>query len=260
MENEPSTSAPVPVSGETWRQIFDTRALFIIGFFVLISLGVVALLITGYRHGRNTELAERYVAARQYDKAIPYLNRIIDKYPDAWFRIKQLGDCYMYSGKPGDAKKAMEYYKRVQDSPAYQWKLTNPQTAPDERKNLDVNEELGICASLMGDATKAQEYFAKVLDKDHDPESPAANFYLGVQCFNAGDFKQAARYFQITATGDQLPTTVNAAELDGPRPSKWGKYWDEKAEPYRKQIAKRVLEAPLTPAPAPAAAQRAKKG
>ena len=63
------------------------------------------------------------------------------------------------------------------------------------------------------------------------PESPAANYYLGVQYFKARQYHEAAHCFQAAAAEER---------------------WDKKAEPYRRKLADIVLTAPLpsaTPTP-----------
>lgn len=251
---------PSPEHGGA-RRVFDTTAMIIIAGFACLAFSVVGMMYDGYRRNRVTSNSDFYYNNRQYAKAIPYLQEIVKKFPDAWMRMKMLGDCYLLSIDHNNTQKAQENarlarecYQRVLDSPVYKSALTDPATPADARLDMDLNEELGICASELNDVNAAQAYFQKVMAQE--PDSPAANFYQGVQYFKAGSYRQAARNFQNAANGDQH-LTVDEKDLEAPRPSRWGDRWDKLSEPYRKEIAKRVLEAPLTPVPAPATEKKA---
>jgi cytochrome c-type biogenesis protein CcmH/NrfG len=79
---------------------------------------------------------------------------------------------------------------------------------------------MGICWSELHDDKKAAEYFSKVLAQK--PDSPAANYYLGVQHFDARQYREAAHCFQAAAADEK---------------------WDRKAEPYRLKLKEIVLKA-----------------
>lgn len=239
LSNPAQNSWPAPSGSEGGFKLFDNLFLEIIAGAALISLIIVGVMYPGYRHARNTALADRYYAQGQYDRAIPYLNRIVTKYPGAWARHKMMGDCFMLTHR---FKDAMNCYQVVLQSPGYQERLNNPSVSPEERLDLDLNEEIGICASELGDEKKAQECFAKVQAQESD--SPAMNFYMGVQYLKAGNYRQAAHCFQNTATGDHAAVETNDTEIPK-QASKWGDYWDKQAGPFRRELAKRVLEAPL---------------
>lgn len=253
--NNPGAAAlpplPPPPAEESGVKLFDNLAMMIIGGAIVISLIIVAVMYSGYRHARNTAFADRYYTTGQYDRAVPYLIRIVTKYPGAWTRYKMLGDCYMLSKEASPNKEnfrqALKCYQLVLQSPGYQEKLNNPSTPPDEKLDLDLNEEVGICSEELGDEKKAQECFAKV--QAQEPDSPAMNFYIGVQYFKSGNYRQAAHCFQNTATGDHAVAEGNDTEIQK-QASKWGNYWDKKAEPYRRELAKKMLEIPMA---APAA-------
>lgn len=241
----PAQNATDSAAAGNGFKLFDNLFAAIIGGAILVSLIMIFVMFPGYLHARNTALADRYYARGQYELAIPYLNRIVTKYPGAWARYQMMGDCYMLTHH---FKDAMNCYQMVLQSPGYLDRVNNPSVPSEERLNLDLNEEIGICASELGDEKKAQDCFAKVAAQE--PDSPAMNFYMGVQYLKAGNYRQAAHCFQNTATGDHAAVETNDTEIPK-QASKWGDYWDKQAEPYRRELAKRVLETPLAAPQAP---------
>lgn len=183
----------------------------------ILAAGLVGMaMLPGYILQSHIAKADRALADHAFDAAIPHLKFLVEKYPLAWMRWKQLGDAYLQSAKP-DPQAALGAYERGRDAVAK------------SKAQVNLNEELGICWSELGDDKKASEYFSKVLSDK--PESPATNYYLGIQFFEAKQYRESARCFQASAAD--------------PR-------WDAKAEPYRRKLAQIVLSAPLssvTPTP-----------
>lgn len=230
------------------RKLFDQTSLMILGAFILLSAVMAFAMKSGYQHSRDTALADRYFQQQQYEQAIPYLHAIIERYPTAWMRRKLLGDSYLMSKTP-NPKAALEQYDLIMRDTGYQGYMNNTSVNEDDKRQYDLNEAMGICYSQLGEEGKAQDYFARALAQE--PDNPAANYYMGVQFFKAGNYRQAAQCFQNAATGDHQATPeVNDTEAPK-QSSKWGDYWSRLAEPYRKEIAKRLLEA-APPAAAPA--------
>lgn len=239
-----------PVLEPEKKSLFDQTSLLIIGGFILASLIVIGIMYPSYRFARDGALSDKYYNTKEYAKAIPYLERVLKKYPDAWMRRRMLADSYLLMPPPADPAKAQaqyqaaqENYQKVIDDKGYQESYATAPTA--DKINLDLNEELGICAYYLKDGKKAQEYFAKALSVE--PDSPAANYFTGVQYLTINNVRLASRCFQLAATGAreaELNTKLPEAERYQ-EASRWGDHWDKLAQTYRDQIAKAVLGAPL---------------
>lgn len=176
-------------------------------FFIALSLMMLGCMWEGYRISSHTAAANRLYEQDQYEKAIVHLRAIVTRFPSAWVRQRQLGDCYLETGQP---KQALDCYQAAL--------AVNPEA--------DLSEELGMAWSEIGDPDRARTYFQKVLSVK--PHSPAINYYLGVQSFDAGRYHEAAQRFQAAA-GDRR--------------------WDRRADEYRQRLSKIVLDGQETPEP-----------
>lgn len=194
-QNPPPAEAPAAAGRRDWLMTYVSVG------FLLVGLLILAIMLPGYIFNTHTVAADKALAENDYGAAIPHLKVIVRRYSDAWGRLKQLGDCYMQKKDP-DPNEALKYY----------------QEALKNNSELNLDEEIGICYSEMGESKKAIEYFSRVMETK--PESPAMNYYMGVQNFEAKHYREAARCFQATATDPK---------------------WNAKAEPYRKKLAEIVL-------------------
>lgn len=205
-----ASPAAEAVDGKKTR---DKVTLAILIGCALVALILIPAMLPSYLFQKNVATADRALNNKQYAQAIPALEKIIKRYPEAWMRWKQMGDAYMglEPPKPDEALKAYEKAQQLYSG-------------------LNINEELGILWSVKGDEKKASEYFTEVIKAK--PDSPAANYYLGVQYFNAKQYAEAARSFMAASASPD---------------------YDKKAAPYRQKIKDAVLNAPLptaTPTPA----------
>lgn len=151
----------------------------ILGGFAAVSLLYLFVSWGGYQIERRTVLAERALEAEQWAEAIPHLEYIVNRYPAAWLRLRQLGDCYLNLGEP---KKALDYYD----------------------KSLSFEPEQGLFARrgrahylLNPGSQEAIEFLQQAYDKD--PDDPEVNYYIGLFYMNQGNYAKAAERFQAAA-------------------------------------------------------------
>ncbi|MCL5269014.1 MAG: tetratricopeptide repeat protein [bacterium] len=200
-----------PPAPHGWRP--DAITLSILGFFVVLSLVMVAFMWNGYVLLSNGAAVDRLLARGEYREAIPHLVRIVERSPASYDRQRQLGDCYLFI-EPPQPKLAMAHY-------ALALKY-NP--------DMNLNRELGMAYSELGDQTEALKFFTPVLQED--PADPGVNFFMGRNFFRHGMYREAASSFQAAAAD---------------------KKWDDRAAPFRRELAEKVFgSAPAGQAETPA--------
>jgi tetratricopeptide (TPR) repeat protein len=199
MSHAPSNNPAEHQASPYW---LDAMTVGIIGGFSLLAVIVLIVMWPGYQEFKHIRAANDFSYLGQYEQAIPHWEWLVAKHPDQSSYKKKLGEAYLHSGKP---EKALEAYQQTA-------KL-NPAD--------DLNEEFGIVYTELKNDRKAMEYFSKVLAAK--PDSPGANYYLGVKYFKEKKWFEAAKCFQAAA-GSEI--------------------WDKKADPYRRELAKIVLGAP----------------
>lgn len=153
----------------------------ILGVFAIISATVILIAWPGYAIARQTRRAERAMEAGHPDEAIPYLEAIVARYPGAWLRQVQLGDCLLDLDNGEGALAAFEASLRA-----------NPEQ--------DLRARMGRALYLVDPGNPRgpallQESLAA------DPSDPRAHFYVALYCEDQGRYRDAATHL-LGATAD----------------------------------------------------------
>lgn len=154
----PAPSASAPAEGPA-SFLSPKGSLVALGTCALLALSIVAASWPGYRIKVATRRAETAVAAGRHADAIPDLERIVAKYPDAVDRLSQLADCYLEAGRP---KEALDTYDKA--------------LALDPARDFDAKR--GRAHYLLKDYDKAIALLRGAIDAD--PLDPYANLYIGL--------------------------------------------------------------------------------
>lgn len=185
---EAPTLPPGELPPVSWKLIGS-----ILGGFAAVSLLYVLLAWPGYQLNRHTRLAERAVAQEKYADAVPHLQSIVQRYPKAWMRYRQLGDCYLELEKPEEALEA--YRASLKEAP-----------------KQDLNARLGRAFYLKDKGSKeAIGFLQKAFDKDQNDSE--VNYYMGLFYMNQREYAKAAARFQAAA-GDPKFREKSKPELE----------------------------------------------
>ena len=138
----------------------------------------------GYQFSRQATAAVVAYEEGRYDEAVPLLLRVLERYPEAWVRLTQLGDCYLELDQPQKAIDAYQDSIRIEST-----------------QQLDA--KLGRAYYLIDKSSeKAVVHLQKALDRSrYDPET---NFYAGVIEFDRENYAAAAKYFQAATADPEL--------------------------------------------------------
>jgi cytochrome c-type biogenesis protein CcmH/NrfG len=163
-ETDPRDSEPIRLS--SWLAIF--------GLFVLLSAAVVLASWPGYRIARHTRMAESAMAAEDWEAAIPHLTAITTRFPDAWRRQRQLGDCLLALDRAPEALDAYDASLKFN---------------PDQ----DLRARVGRAIYLINPADERGPRFLKAALAD-SPADPEANFYVALYYKDLGRYREAATH------------------------------------------------------------------
>ncbi len=150
----------------------------VLGAFFLISVLTAVASWPGYQVARRSTAAERALAEGRHEKAIELLLPVVERFPKAWLRWNQLGDCYLETGQPLKAREAYERSLSVQP-------------------NQSLEARLGRVAEALGDPAEAARQFRAALEVNR--EDPYVNYYVGLYSLAQGDFVNAAEYFRAAS-------------------------------------------------------------
>ncbi|MBI3736441.1 tetratricopeptide repeat protein [Candidatus Sumerlaeota bacterium] len=168
-------SAGLPPAGKT--------VAVILAGFSLTALVILGGSWSSYQLHRHTNRAEAALAAKDYKGALDHLKYILSRYPDAWDRLSQLGDCYLEMEKP---EQALEYYQK------------SLSIKPDQ----DLKAKLGRTFYLLGRNDEAGQLFREALNAD--PNDPLANFYVALINMKQKNYAKAAFFFQGASSDPAL--------------------------------------------------------
>jgi tetratricopeptide (TPR) repeat protein len=174
---EVKTAASEPAASEA--PVSKKIIYSILGGFAALSLLYLAISWPGYQIERRTVIAERALNEERYADALPHLEYIVKRYPGAWVRLTQLGDCYLELGNP---QKALDLYEQ----------------------SLAKEPEQGLYARrgrahylINPRSNEAIELLQKAYDAD--PNDSEVNYYMGLFYMNQRDYANAAGRFQAAA-------------------------------------------------------------
>lgn len=171
-----------PVDAPHPRTAFRPAVYFsILGVFAIISASVILIAWPGYAIARQTRRAERAIESGHADEAIPHLEAIVARYPGAWLRQVQLGDCLLDLDKGEEALAAFEASLRA-----------NPEQ--------DLRSRMGRALYLLDPADpRGPALLEEALAAD--PGDPRAHFYVALSCEDQGRYRDAATHL-LGATAD----------------------------------------------------------
>ena len=172
------SQAPPPAAPDA-RKNPAPIAFGIVGGFAALSIMVLIASWPGYRLDRHTALADEARDERRYEDAIPHLRYIVGRYPTAWARWTQLGDCYLALERPDEA---IEAYERS--------------LAQEPEQDLDAR--LGRAYFLRDPSDdRAFGLLQKVFDADNNDSE--VNFYMALQSMHSGDLMEAGSRFRAAS-------------------------------------------------------------
>ncbi|MFK8014766.1 MAG: tetratricopeptide repeat protein [Gammaproteobacteria bacterium] len=130
-------------------------------------------------------LAFAYTAQGKTDRAVQLYQQAIDRDPDAWESMINLGEIYLMQQRPPDAIRVFERAYAAMDR-AY---ATEPQRVGPWQAALGV--AIGQNHETVGQLTDAEIWYRRVLDQT--PLQPDATARLAQLLRGAGDVEQAVR-------------------------------------------------------------------
>ena len=166
------------------------------GFFVL-TVGAIALLWPEYTTHLHREAMQDAIEAERSEEALEHVRVLVERHPKYLYLKGILADCLLQTGHPEEAVRLLK-------------ELAGKQ------KKYELN--LAIAYREAGRASLAQKYLSKV--QRRKPDDAGLNYYLGMEAYEAGRYREAARHFQAAAADP---------------------YWDERAEAYREKIEEHVF-------------------
>jgi cytochrome c-type biogenesis protein CcmH/NrfG len=158
-------------------------SLAILGLFGLASIGVLLVSWPGLKIARHTRRAEAALEAHAWAEAVPHLESITARFPGAWLRQRQLGDCYLQLEEP---EKALD---------AYQHSL-------DREPGQALRSRIGRALYLLDPDNPEAARFIEEAQQD-DPADARANFYVAMLRLEQGRYREAA-YFFLGASSEPL--------------------------------------------------------
>jgi cytochrome c-type biogenesis protein CcmH/NrfG len=178
----PTTPSSIGVHGDNGRggngpgdhNVHRPTWLAIVGLFILISAAVLLVSWPGYRLAHHTRGAVSALADERWDDAIPHLEAITAGNPNAWFRRRQLGACFLALGQPREALDAYEASLQV-----------NPEQ--------DLRASIGRAIYMLDPLDPRGPRFlaAALADQPSDAET---NFYIALYYKDLGRYREAATH------------------------------------------------------------------
>lgn len=153
----------------------------ILGVFVLASVIVVLLSWPGLQVARHTRAAEEALARKAWEEAAPHLISITQRFPGAWLRQRQLGDCLLEMGRP---REALAAYK----------------TSLEHEPEQDLRARVGFALYRM-DPENPEASRLMEQARLRAPADPRTNFYVAIVRKEQERYREAA-YFFLGATAD----------------------------------------------------------
>lgn len=145
---------------------------------------------------------------REFDRAISYLQKYLDAFPDAPGAAEAMIDlAAAYEGK-GDTARAIEMYRRFQERYPRSRLASN---ALWEFENLLLKEAESLYRD--GAASEAESLLAELAPSAGSPlVIERANFLLGEICEKRGDVSQAVRYYREVVNSGSSGKLVQKAK------------------------------------------------
>lgn len=168
----------------------------ILGLFILASLAVLLLSWPGLQIARHTRAAEDALEGRDWKAARPHLEAITARFPDAWLRQRQLGDCLLELERPEDALAA------------YQASLEHH---PDQELRARIGRALYLMNPEDPEARRLLEEA-----RSADPADPRTNFYVANLREEQERYREAA-YYYLGATADPYWFKRSRPHIEGIR-------------------------------------------
>lgn len=152
-------------------------SISILGVFILASFAVVLLSWPGLQTARHTRAAEAALERHDWEEAAPHLAAITERYPAAWLRQRQLGDCLLELGRPREALVA--YQASLESEPNQELRARAGyalfQMEPDNAEAPRLLEE----ARLAAPADPRTNFYVAILRKEQERYREAAICFLG---------------------------------------------------------------------------------
>jgi len=190
-----SQSRPVPGADLDGTSVKASPAVVaaILGSFIIISAFVLWLSLPGYLVQWHTSKAEAAISERRFAQAIPHLLFVTGKFPLAWSRLAQLGDCYLEL-EPPQPQQALDAYTQC---------LKAYGQSPNGVDKPDLAAKLGRTHYLLGAGheDEARKLLASAIKAN--PNDPYANFYIGLLYLQQKSYGRAAFFLQ-GATSDPV--------------------------------------------------------
>jgi tetratricopeptide (TPR) repeat protein len=190
---EAKTSAPPPSFAQNlpaWIRPVATPTGMLIAFFALLSIVVAAMSRDGYKLERDGARLTRALAEERHADAIAPLEAVVERYPGAWMRWTQLGDCYLHTNQPAKALAAYEKSLGVRSGQRLKARMARA------RFLIDPND--AKAESLFTEAhTEALDPRDRTRDAGQKARDAAeAYYYIGLTHMDEGNLLEAARFFQ----------------------------------------------------------------
>jgi len=207
-------SAPKPQS-DTLRDVAVPRKRDIVPIWALILVFavvealVVWLMWPQFSKDWTAFQARRYEDSHRYEKAIPYLLKLVAKDPTSPTFLGELGNAY-YVVKKYD--EAIDYLKRAQENRTNIQVEDSNDTPPEP---TDFSVTIGLAYMGKGDLANAEKYLKAALA--NHKQDKTANFAMGEVLFKQGKFREAGDYFKIVANDPGYRERVKQyyAEIEG---------------------------------------------
>ncbi len=145
---------------------------------------------------------------REFDRAISYLQKYLDAFPDAPGAAEAMIDLAAAYERKGDAARAIEVYRRFQERYPRSRLASN---ALWEFENLLLKEAENLYRD--GAASEAESLLAELAPSAGSPlVVERANFLLGEICEKRGDVSQAVRYYREVVNSGSSGKLVQKAK------------------------------------------------
>jgi tetratricopeptide (TPR) repeat protein len=145
---------------------------------------------------------------REFDRAISYLQKYLDAFPDAPGAAEAMIDLAAAYERKGDTARAIEMYRRFQERYPRSRLASN---ALWEFENLLLKEAENLYRD--GAASEAESLLAELAPSAGSPlVIERANFLLGELCEKRGDVSQAVRYYREVVNSGSSGKLVQKAK------------------------------------------------
>ncbi len=155
----------------------------ILGGFAVLSLLVILVLWPGYQINRHTASAEADLSVGHYESAMGHLLYITHRYPGAWLRMAQLGDCYLELNRPQEALDAYQRSLKIES-----------------KQNLKA--KLGRAYFLLGNDQESVRLLKEALSTN--PNDPYAQFYIALFYLKQNNYAKASFFFEGASSDPAL--------------------------------------------------------